>query len=160
MKNSKIRRKLILTFIGTLLLYSVYIEYKSSTNTSRYKTLNKTELVIDVKDIDINNIINITVTCFVTLTSTVGATLYWIHDRVDKAEKSLILLSTVNSVIEKDLNETKIDLKANSTELDLNIKEIHQNLNLIRENLIKDSFELENLKESVNYVKAFLVKNS
>jgi len=146
---------IILVFAG-LSLFSYY-EYKQI---SKAKVKYSTNLVIDTKNIDINNIINITVTCFVTLSSSVGATLYWIHDRVDKAEKSLILLSTVNSVIEKDLNETKIDLKANSTELALNIKEIHQNLNLIRENLIKDSFELENLKESVNYVKAFLVKNS
>jgi len=146
---------IILVFAG-LSLFSYY-EYKQI---SKAKVEYSTNLVIDTKNIDINNIINITVTCFVTLSSSVGATLYWIHDRVDKAEKSLILLSTVNSVIEKDLNETKVDLKANSTELALNIKEIHQNLNLIRENLIKDSFELENLKESVNYVKAFLVKNS
>lgn len=152
----KIPKGVVILVVVGLSLFSYY-EYKQI---SKAKVEYSTNLVIDTKNIDINNIINITVTCFVTLSSAVGATIYWIHDRVDKAEKSLILLSTVNSVIEKDLNETKVDLKANSTELALNIKEIHQNLNLIRENLIKDSFELENLKESVNYVKAFLVKNS
>lgn len=160
MKNSKIRRNLILTFIGTLLLYFIYGEHKSFIDTPKYKTLHETELVIDVKDIDINNIINIIVTFTLTLTSVVGTTIYWLHDRLDKAEKSLILLSTVNSVIEKDLKDTKDDLKANSLDLASSVKEINQTLSLIRENLIKDSLELENLKDSLNYIKASLVKNS
>ena len=160
MKNSKIRRKLILTFIGTLLLYFIYAEHKSFIDTPKYKTLHEAELVIDLKDIDINNMINIVVTFTLTLTSVVGTTIYWLHDRLDKAEKSLILLSTVNSVIEKDLKDTKDDLKANSLDLAFNVKEINQTLSLIRESLIKDSLELENLKDSLNYIKASLVKNS
>jgi hypothetical protein len=160
MKNFKIKRKLILTFIGTLLLYFIYVEHKSFINTPKYKTLYETELVIGVEDIDINNIINIIVTFTLTLTSVVGTTIYWLHDRLDKAEKSLILLSTVTSDIEKDLKDTKEDLKANSADLALNVKEINQTLSIIREGLIKDSLELENLKDSLNYIKASLVKNS
>lgn len=160
MRNSKIKRNLILTLIGTLFLYFIYSEHKSFINTPKYKTLYETELVIDVEDIDINNILNIIVTFTLTLTSVVGTTIYWLHDRLDKAEKSLILLSTVSSDIEKDLKDTKEDLKANSADLALNVKEINQTLSIIRESLIKDSLELENLKESLNYIKASLVKNS
>lgn len=151
----KISKGVITLAIVGLSILSYY-EYNQI---SKARVAYNTNLVIDTKNIDINNIINITVTCFLTLGSAIGATLYWIHDRLDKTEKSLILLSTVNSVIEKDLGETKNDLKSNSAELALNVKEINRNITLIRENLIKDSFELENLKESLNYIKASLVKS-